>query len=180
MRFPVIVTPNVKNTSDIEIIDADGKCLSATEFSRLIGGIKALRLMITEESLAARKSQITSQIINTGEELFCIALQSGKDSNNRVTTVAIILRVSDIAIVEEDENFRERATKAGLPSQLLSRLGSDINRHKMQAALLVKKKKPDARPYPFRLIVSRNCDCSFARQGVTDENDLLFLQASTL
>ena len=95
MKFPIIVLPNLEHRSDIQMLDADDKALSATEFSGNIGGLKSLRLMVGDANIQNGVPGVTKQVTNFGE-LFCIAFPSGRDRSNRIASGAVILREEDL------------------------------------------------------------------------------------
>lgn len=114
MKFPIFVLPNLENRADVHMLDADGSSLTATEFSRNVGGIKSLRLMVNENSIRLQKPQITKQDTATGDILFCFAYPSGSDSNNRITTGSIVFRESDVDDIISDPRLRALADRVGI------------------------------------------------------------------
>ena len=140
MKYPIFVLPNVENCADIQMLDADGMLLTATEFSKAIGGIKTLRLMVSDKSIKLQEPQITSQITMGNDEVFCFAYPAGKDSDNRITTGAIVFREIDIKVLNSDSRLQALALKAGINSSVLQSIRSKYVWHKMQDLNPLKKK----------------------------------------
>lgn len=141
MKFPVFVLPNLENRSDVHMLDADGSSLTATEFSRNIGGIKSLRFMVNDESIKLRTPQITAQNMTTGEVLFCFAYPSGTDSNKRTTSGAVVFRESDLDAIASDPRLGALADRVGVGESFRRFAKSAIEKFKKQELLRKKKRK---------------------------------------
>lgn len=140
MKFPIFVLPNLENRADVHMLDSDGSSLTATEFSRNIGGIRGLRFMLSERSIQLQTPQITKQDTSTGEVLFCFAYPSGSDSNNRITTGAIVFRETDIDKIIADPRLREFADKVGIGEAFRQSAKRALAEFKSQEELREKKK----------------------------------------
>ena len=140
MKLPIFVLPNTKNQPDIQMLDADGRSLTATEFSNIIGGIKSLRFMVGDASIFSRMPQITSQETKEWGRLFCIAFPSGIDSSKRITSGAVILRETDIDDLSSDPKLGQIAGEAGIDEHRRNLVAPTIEQLKRGEAQHVKKK----------------------------------------
>ena len=141
MKFPIFVLPNKENRSDVHMLDAEGGSLTATEFSAAIGKITTLRLMVNEESARLQKPWITAQTTTTWGKLFCFAYPFDRDSNNRITTCAIVFRENDVEALNSDSALGKLADRVGINATLRGSISREVEAFKMDELLREKKKR---------------------------------------
>jgi len=141
MKLPIFVLPNLENQSDVQMLDADGALLTATQFSDAIGGIKSLRFMVGDASIFSETPQITSQTTVKWGRLFCVAFPSGVDTSKRIASGAVILREIDVDALATDTMLWGLAGKAGIDEGRRKAVAHEIASLR-ERELLSEKKKP--------------------------------------
>ena len=140
MKLPIFVLPNLENQSDVQMLDADGRLLTATQFSDAIRGIKSLRLMVGDASIHSHTPQITFQTTCKWGRLFCVAFPSGLDTSNRIASCAVILRDIDMEALMSDSKLWELAGKAGIDENRRNAVKHEIDSLKQRELMSEKKK----------------------------------------
>lgn len=148
MKLPIFVLPNVSNQSDTQILDAYGRSFTAIDFSGAIRGITTLRLMVDDENTRSLKPQLTAQRNTAMGDLFCFAYPSGKDTNKRITTGAVIFRESDIESLLSEPKLLELSEAVGIRKILCDSLKRKVEEFKADQTLQ-KKSLRSHRSLPF-------------------------------